>query len=113
MAIMDQRIARGEERLEAIAENVRILRLLFAYQEGAITALEFVERVSRRGARPAGEVRSPARDTERAMSQENLENLRRRRARTTAGRVRLASGMSGGCPTNRREGQRVRGRPTL
>jgi hypothetical protein len=56
MAIMDQRIARGEERLEAIAENVRILRLLFAYQEGAITALEFVERVSRRGARPAGEV---------------------------------------------------------
>jgi hypothetical protein len=55
MALMDQRIARGEERLEAIAENVRILRPLFAYQERAITALEFVERVSRRGARPAGE----------------------------------------------------------
>jgi hypothetical protein len=112
MALMDQRIARGEERLEAIAENARILRLLFAYQEGAITALEFVERV--RGAVPdRRRSRSPARDTERAMSQENLENLRRRRAKTTAGRVRLASGMSGGCPTNRREGQRVRGRPTL
>ena len=50
MALMDQRTAHGEERLEALEENVRILSLLFAYQEGAITALEFVERV--RGAVP-------------------------------------------------------------
>jgi hypothetical protein len=38
------------ERLEALEENVRILRLLFADQEGAITTLEFVHRV--RGAVP-------------------------------------------------------------
>jgi hypothetical protein len=50
MALVEQRRAQGEERHEALVENVRILRLLFAYQEGAITALEFVERV--RGAVP-------------------------------------------------------------
>ena len=50
MALMDQRIAHGEEKLEALQENVRILRLLFAHQEGAISTLEFVERV--RGAVP-------------------------------------------------------------
>jgi hypothetical protein len=50
MALMDQRRAHGEEKLEALGENLRVLRLLFAYQEEAITALEFVERV--RGAVP-------------------------------------------------------------
>jgi hypothetical protein len=50
MALMDERIAHGEERLEAVTENVRILRLLFLYQQGKITALEFVLRV--RGAVP-------------------------------------------------------------
>jgi hypothetical protein len=50
MALMEQRRAQGHERLEAVSENVRILRLLFAYEQGAITALELVERV--RGAVP-------------------------------------------------------------
>jgi hypothetical protein len=50
MALMGERTAHGIEKLEAIGENVRILCLLFAYQEGAIPALEFVERV--RGAVP-------------------------------------------------------------
>ena len=50
MALMGQRRAHGQEVLEALVENVRILRLLFAWREGAITALEFVERV--RGAVP-------------------------------------------------------------
>lgn len=45
MAFVRQRTAHGEEVLEALGENVRILRLLFAWREGAITALEFVERV--------------------------------------------------------------------
>ena len=42
--------AHGEEKLEALTENVRILQLLFAWREGAITTLECVERV--RGAVP-------------------------------------------------------------
>ena len=50
MALMRQRSAHGEEKLEALEEHVRVLRLLFAYQEEAITAREFVERV--RGAVP-------------------------------------------------------------
>ena len=50
MALMDQRIARGEEKLEAIEEDNRVLRLLFLYQQGKITAQEFVLRV--RGAVP-------------------------------------------------------------
>ena len=50
LALMEQRIAHGSEVLAGITENVRILQLLFAWQEGAITALEFVERV--RGAVP-------------------------------------------------------------
>jgi hypothetical protein len=50
VALLNERIAHGEERLETLDENVRILRLLFAYQQGAITAVEFVERV--RGAVP-------------------------------------------------------------
>lgn len=45
MALMDQRIAHGREVLDAIEENVRILKLLFMYQQGKITALEFVHRV--------------------------------------------------------------------
>jgi hypothetical protein len=45
MALMNERIARGREVLEAVAEDVRILKLLLAYREGAITALEFVHRV--------------------------------------------------------------------
>jgi hypothetical protein len=45
VALVDERIAHGEEALEAVSENVRILSLLFAYQEAAITALEFVQRV--------------------------------------------------------------------
>jgi hypothetical protein len=44
-ALMDQRIAQGAEVLEAVSENVRILQLLFAYKEGAITAMECVERI--------------------------------------------------------------------
>ena len=47
---MEQRTAHGVEVLEVLTENVRILRLLFAWREGAITTLEFVERV--RGAVP-------------------------------------------------------------
>jgi hypothetical protein len=50
LTLMDQRRAHGEERLEAVEENVRILRLILAYKEGEITAMEFVERV--RGAVP-------------------------------------------------------------
>jgi hypothetical protein len=42
---MFQRIAQRKEKLEALTENVRILQLLLARQEGAITTLEFVERV--------------------------------------------------------------------
>jgi hypothetical protein len=34
MALMDERIAHGEEVLEAISENVRILKLLFLYKQG-------------------------------------------------------------------------------
>jgi hypothetical protein len=45
MALVRQRTAHGEEVLEALEENVRILRLLFAWQEGALTTLQFVERV--------------------------------------------------------------------
>lgn len=50
MALLEQRTAHGEEKLEALEENVRVLRLLFAYQQGAMSALELVERV--RGAVP-------------------------------------------------------------
>jgi hypothetical protein len=50
IALLNERIAHGEERLEAIEESNRILRLLLAYKEGAITAREFVEAV--RGAVP-------------------------------------------------------------
>jgi hypothetical protein len=50
VALLNERAAHGEERLEGLSENVRILRLLFAYEKGAITALEFAERV--RGAVP-------------------------------------------------------------
>ena len=45
LALLAQPTAHGKERLEALTENVRILRLLLAYQEGALTALDFVERV--------------------------------------------------------------------
>ena len=41
--------------LEALNENVRILQLLFAYQEGALTALEFVDRVRGAVAEPLAE----------------------------------------------------------
>ncbi len=50
MALIDQRRAHGEEKLDALKENVRILQLIFAWREGAITTLECVERV--RGAVP-------------------------------------------------------------
>jgi hypothetical protein len=43
--------------LAAIAENVRILRLLFAWQMGAMTTLEFVRRV--RGAVPSPLAQQP------------------------------------------------------
>jgi hypothetical protein len=55
MALMGQRTAHGEEVLEALNENVRILQLLFAYQEGALTALEFVDRVRGAVAEPLAE----------------------------------------------------------
>jgi hypothetical protein len=45
MALMNERIAHRKEVLEAVTENVRILKLLFAYEQGAMPALEFVERV--------------------------------------------------------------------
>ena len=50
MALMEQRKAHGDEVLEALAENVRLRQLLFTWQEGKITTMEFVERV--RGAVP-------------------------------------------------------------
>ena len=50
LALMKQRTAHSAEVLAALAENVRILWLLFAWKEGALTTLEFVERV--RGAVP-------------------------------------------------------------
>jgi hypothetical protein len=73
MALVEQRKAHGDEAAEAIAEKVRILKLLFAWQQGAITTLGFVERV--RGAvldSVAQQDESP-RDTARVMSQENVE----------------------------------------
>ena len=54
MALMDQRRAHGEEKPDALKENVRILQLIFAWREGAITTLECVERV--RGAVPDPEM---------------------------------------------------------
>jgi hypothetical protein len=45
MALLDQRQAHGGEKTEALEENVRILTLLFLYEQGKITAMEFVERV--------------------------------------------------------------------
>jgi hypothetical protein len=50
IALMEQRRADGAEVLEALAENVRILQLLFTWQEGTNTTKEFVEQV--RGAVP-------------------------------------------------------------
>ena len=50
IALMEQRRADGAEVLDALAENVRILQLLFTWQEGTITTMEFVEQV--RGAVP-------------------------------------------------------------
>ncbi len=50
MALMDERAAHGKEKLEALKEENRVLLLLFAYEQGTITAMEFVERV--RGAVP-------------------------------------------------------------
>jgi hypothetical protein len=50
MALMKERAAHGKEKLEALDEDNRVLSLLLAYQQGAITAMEFVERV--RGAVP-------------------------------------------------------------
>jgi hypothetical protein len=44
-ALMDQRVAAGGEKLEALEENNRILALLLAYDQRTITAMEFVERV--------------------------------------------------------------------
>jgi hypothetical protein len=49
-ALMDQRVAAGLEKLEALDEENRVLSLLLAHQQGAITAMEFAERV--RGAVP-------------------------------------------------------------
>ncbi len=40
MALVEQRTAHGDEVLEAVAENV-----LFAWQQGVVTTLEFVERL--------------------------------------------------------------------
>jgi len=42
---MDQRKAQRGEKVEALEENVRILELLVAYKYGAITAMQFVERI--------------------------------------------------------------------
>jgi hypothetical protein len=50
MALVEQQRAHSDEMLKAVEENVGILQLLFAWQQGAITPLEFVERV--RGAVP-------------------------------------------------------------
>jgi hypothetical protein len=50
LALLDERTAHGEERLEALVENVRILQLLFTWHQGTITTMEFVERI--RGAVP-------------------------------------------------------------
>jgi hypothetical protein len=50
IALMEQRRADGAEVLEALAENVRSLQLLFTWQEGTIATMEFVEQV--RGAVP-------------------------------------------------------------
>ena len=44
-ALMRQRTAHAVDVLAALEENVRILQLLFAWQMGAMTTLEFVERV--------------------------------------------------------------------
>jgi hypothetical protein len=51
LALMDQRIARGKEKLEAIEENVRILRLLFLHQQGKITGAGVRSPGPRSGAR--------------------------------------------------------------
>jgi hypothetical protein len=50
VSVMNGRVAHGQEKLEALVENVRILGLLFAWRQGSITALECVERI--RGAVP-------------------------------------------------------------
>ena len=43
--LLEQRTAHRKEALEAISENVRILQLLFAWREGALSTFEFVERI--------------------------------------------------------------------
>jgi hypothetical protein len=55
MALSDQQLAHGKEKVEALTENVRVLELLLAHKQGAITAMEF-RAGPRRGARPGGEV---------------------------------------------------------
>jgi hypothetical protein len=45
MALSDQQLAHGKEKLEALTENVRVLELLLAHKQGATTAMEFVEQV--------------------------------------------------------------------
>ena len=45
LALMDERAAHGEEKLETLDEDNRILLLLLAYEQGTITTMEFVERV--------------------------------------------------------------------
>ena len=52
LALLDQRTAQSRERLEAIQEDIRILKLLFAHKQGVLTAQQFAERV--RGAVPEG-----------------------------------------------------------
>jgi hypothetical protein len=45
LVLLRQRDAHGEEKLEALGENVRILKLLVRYQQGNLSALDFVARV--------------------------------------------------------------------
>jgi hypothetical protein len=45
MAFVELQTAHGREVLEAIEEENRILKLLFCYEQGAITPMEFVHRV--------------------------------------------------------------------
>ncbi len=75
MALMDQRRAHGEEKLEALGENLLVLRLLFAYQEEAITALEFVERV--RGAVPDPLAQNPGLGRATTAEQASTESWHR------------------------------------
>ena len=56
LALMEQRIAHGSEVLAGSTENVRILQLLFAWQEGAHHRAGVRRTGPWRGARPAGGV---------------------------------------------------------